>query len=53
MMRGHLGQYVIVQPQDNIIIVRLGHSKGPGNPLETFTDDIGLYVEEAYEMLGL
>ncbi len=52
MMRGHLGQYVIVQPEDNIIIVRLGHSKGPGNPLESFTSDIGLYVEEAYAMLG-
>ena len=24
MMRGHLGQYVIVQPEDNVIIVRLG-----------------------------
>ncbi|WP_425076482.1 serine hydrolase domain-containing protein [Psychroserpens sp. S379A] len=52
MMRGHLGQYVIVQPEDNIIIVRLGHSKGPENPLETFTNDIGLYVEEAYKMLN-
>lgn len=27
MMRGHLGQYVFVEPKDNIIIVRLGHSK--------------------------
>lgn len=25
MMRGHLGQYVLVEPNDNIIIVRLGH----------------------------
>ena len=24
MMRGHLGQYVIVQPDDDLIIVRLG-----------------------------
>ena len=52
MMRGHLGQYVMVEPNDNIIIVRLGHSKGPGNPLQTFTDDISLYIEEAYEMLN-
>jgi len=29
MMRGHLGQYVIVQPEDNIIIIRLGHQKSP------------------------
>lgn len=52
MMRGHLGQYVFVQPEDNVIIVRLGHSKGPGNALQTFTDDISLYIEEAYEMLN-
>ncbi|WP_040254425.1 serine hydrolase domain-containing protein [Psychroserpens mesophilus] len=52
MMQGHLGQYVIVQPDDNIIIVRLGHSKGPGNPLESYTDDIYIYIEEAYEMLN-
>ena len=24
-MRGHLGQYVIVIPEDDLIIVRLGH----------------------------
>jgi CubicO group peptidase (beta-lactamase class C family) len=52
MMRGHLGQYVMVQPEDNVMIVRLGHSKGPGDALETFTPDIGLYIEEAYEMLN-
>lgn len=51
MMRGHLGQYVIVQPEDNVIIVRLGHSKGPGNALETFTQDISVYIEEAYNMI--
>jgi CubicO group peptidase (beta-lactamase class C family) len=53
MMRGHLGQYVIVQPEDNIIIVRLGHQKSPDAGIGTFTYDISLYIEEAYEMLGL
>ncbi|MFD2822444.1 serine hydrolase domain-containing protein [Lacinutrix iliipiscaria] len=52
MMRGHLGQYVIVEPEDNVIIVRLGHSKGPGNPIATFTSDISTYIEEAYNMLN-
>ncbi|NIK90803.1 serine hydrolase [Mangrovimonas sp. CR14] len=52
MMRGHLGQYVIVEPEDNIIIVRLGHSKGAGNAVAVFTDDISIYIEEAYKMLG-
>lgn len=51
MMRGHLGQYVIVEPTDNIIIVRLGHSKGPTDAAATFTDDITTYIEEAYKML--
>ena len=51
MMRGHLGQYVIVEPNDNIIIVRLGHSKGNSKTVATFTDDISIYIEEAYKML--
>ena len=56
MMRGHLGQYVIVEPNDNIIIVRLGHSKGKdkvkGAFVGPFTSDIITYIEEAYKMLG-
>ena len=51
MMRGHLGQYVIVEPTDNIIIVRLGHQKSPNQGVSVFTDDIGLYIDEAYKML--
>lgn len=51
MMRGHLGQYVIVEPTDNVIIVRLGHSKGPGDAIATFTPDITTYIDEAYKML--
>ena len=53
MMRGHLGQYVIVEPKDNIIIVRLGHSsakkEGDSNP---FSKDIYGYIDEAYKMMG-
>jgi CubicO group peptidase (beta-lactamase class C family) len=51
MMRGHLGQYVIVEPNDNVIVVRLGHSKGPGEKIGSFTPDITTYIEEAYKML--
>ena len=51
MMRGHLGQYVFVQPEDNVIIVRLGHQKSPDIGTKTYTDDISLYIEEAYKML--
>lgn len=53
MMRGHLGQYVIVNPKDNIIIVRLGHKKTPDeNEGKLFTDDISIYINEAYNMLN-
>ncbi|QDO93090.1 serine hydrolase [Formosa sediminum] len=52
MMRGHLGQYVIVEPEDNIIIVRLGHTKGPKGDGGTFSKDIFTYIEEGYNMLN-
>ncbi|QRM88790.1 serine hydrolase [Lacinutrix sp. WUR7] len=52
MMRGHLGQYVIVQPEDNVIIVRLGHRKSPDAGIGAYTNDISLYIEEAYKMLN-
>ena len=53
MMRGHLGQYVIVQPDDNVIIVRLGHQKSPDEGVGVFTNDIALYIDEAYKMLNM
>ena len=52
MMRGHIGQYVIVEPEDNIIIVRLGHQKSPDAANQIFSDDISIYIEEAYKMLN-
>ncbi len=52
MMRGHLGQYVIVEPNDNVIIVRLGHKKSPDEGIGQFTDDITVYIEEAYKMMA-
>ena len=49
-MRGHLGQYVIVSPEDNVIIVRLGHSiaKAADDP---HSDDFYTIVEEAFKMM--
>ncbi len=53
MLRGHLGQYVIVIPEDNIIITRLGHKKsGYLNESDSFTTDIHAYIDEAYKMLN-
>lgn len=51
-MDGHLGQFVISIPADNIIIVRLGHQtdkKGKHNPEGAFYQ----YIEQAYKMLNM
>lgn len=50
-MRGILGQYVIVVPEDDLIIVRLGHQRGNKTTLP-FSSDFYVYIEEAYKMLG-
>lgn len=52
VMRGILGQYVITIPEDDVIIVRLGHQRGEksGKP---FTNDFYTYVEEAYKMIDV
>ena len=49
-MRGHLGQYIIVIPEDNLIVVRLGHLTQKTNG-DAFPKVFHLYVEEAYKML--
>ncbi len=50
-MRGILGQYVICIPQDNLIIVRLGHHRSPTKPSRAGAD-FYIYIEEAYKMLS-
>lgn len=50
VMRGILGQYVIVSPEDDVIIVRLGHQRG-GTTGTSFSSDFYTYVEEAFAML--
>lgn len=49
-MRGILGQYVIVIPEDDLIIVRLGHQKGV-NFGQPFTSEFYIFVDEVYQML--
>ncbi len=51
VMRGILGQYVITIPEDDMIIVRLGHAKGP-NDNRPFSSDFYTYVEEAYALIN-
>lgn len=49
-MRGHLGQYVIVIPQDKLIIVRLGAMKSiEGKP---HSDDFFVWIQQAYKMIN-
>ena len=50
-MRGHLGQFVIVIPEDDVIIVRLGHLKGLQTETDPHSNDLYVYVDEAYKML--
>ena len=51
-MRGHLGQFVIVIPEDDIIIVRLGHLKGLQTKTDAHSNDLYVYIEEAYKMIN-
>ena len=51
-MRGILGQYVITIPEDDLIVVRLGHHRSQ-NVVNSFPEDFYLYIDEAYEMLNL
>ncbi|WP_306351370.1 serine hydrolase domain-containing protein [Flavobacterium sp. '19STA2R22 D10 B1'] len=50
-MRGHLGQFVIVIPEDELIIVRLGHLKGNQSTTRPHSDDFYEYIDETYKML--
>lgn len=49
-MRGILGQYVIVIPEDDLVIVRLGHRRGEKTNLP-FSSDFYIFIEQTYKML--
>ncbi len=49
LMRGHLGQYIITIPSEDLIIVRLGHKK-LGEKVGSFTSDIEQYVDMGLEI---
>ncbi|QQY83117.1 serine hydrolase [Tamlana sp. s12] len=52
MMLGHHSQLVMVEPEDNVIIVRLGQRTSDDEGTTHFTKDQDVYIEEAYKMLG-
>lgn len=51
-LRGILGQYVIVIPEDDLVIVRLGEEKGSTAEGERHSEDFYTYIEETYKMLN-
>lgn len=51
-MRGHLGQFVIVLPESDIIIVRLGHLKGLQTKENPHSEDLYIYIDEALAMVN-
>ncbi len=51
-MRGHLGQNVIVIPQDDLIIVRLGNQHQASTKGSPHSDDFFVYIDETYKMLA-
>lgn len=51
-MRGHLGQYVIVIPEDDLIIVRLGNLTQRSTVGRPESDDFLVWVAETYKMLA-
>ncbi|MFN4761925.1 serine hydrolase domain-containing protein [Gillisia sp. Q332] len=51
-MRGVLGQYVIVIPEDDLIIVRLGHKLIKRKEEEDHSPDFFIYIDETYKMLN-
>lgn len=53
LLRGHLGQYVIVIPSENIVICRLGEKyMNDDNPPRLQLEDIYMYVDGVMDMLA-
>ena len=51
-MRGHLGQYVAVIPEDHLVMVRLGDHGNTKKEGEKHGTDFILYLDEMYNMLN-
>jgi CubicO group peptidase (beta-lactamase class C family) len=51
VMQGVLGQYVIGDPENDVLIVRLGHHRASKTDKAVFPADFYKYLEGAYEMM--
>ena len=52
VMQGILGQYVMGIPEDNVLIVRLGHQREEKPSGAPFPSDFYVYLEEGYAMMA-
>ncbi|MDE7150219.1 MAG: hypothetical protein K2O01_07435, partial [Bacteroidales bacterium] len=51
--RGILGQYIIVIPDENMVVVRLGRARSEDrDPRQAYTRDLELWVNTALDMFG-
>jgi CubicO group peptidase (beta-lactamase class C family) len=50
-MIGILGQYVIGIPEDDLLIIRLGHHRD-SEKIDALPSDLYIYIDEAYRMLS-
>lgn len=52
-MRGILGQYVLVLPDKNAVIVRLGHKRSDTRTSQHYPDDIDTWLGAALEIIDM
>jgi CubicO group peptidase (beta-lactamase class C family) len=52
VMQGILGQYVIADPENNILIVRLGHKREDKTKASVFPSDFYEYLNGTYQMIN-